>query len=168
MLSGMSRAFTKEDSDQHGDDLPERPVPPGPNYVTPAGKAALLQKVTALVAERSRLLAGETDAARDRRAVERDLRYYEARLNGAVVVDPSRQEPGVVRFGAEVEALEPDGTARRFRIVGVDEADADAGTVSWSSPLAMAVMGAKPGDTVEWERPEGTLLLRVAAARYPA
>ncbi|MBI5595845.1 MAG: GreA/GreB family elongation factor [Elusimicrobia bacterium] len=164
----MSRAFTKEDGDQHGDDLPERPVPPGPNYVTPAGKAALVSRVTALAAERSRLLAGDTESGRDRRAVERDLRYYEARLNSAVVVDPALQEPGVVRFGAEVEAVEPSGALRRFRIVGHDEADAASGTVSWSSPLAAAVLGAKTADMVEWERPEGTLRLRIESVRYPS
>jgi len=37
----MSRAFVKGADEEPDDDLPERPLSPHPNYVTPAGHAQL-------------------------------------------------------------------------------------------------------------------------------
>lgn len=135
----MSRAFTKEDGDPDDDGLPERPVPLGPNPVTESGLAALKAKVEALKAELK-------DPARGKRAVERDLRYFEVRLKTAVLTVPG--EPGVVRFGSTVELAEPGGGVRRVRIVGHDEADAETGLMSWTSPLADSLLGKAVGDVV--------------------
>lgn len=134
----MAQAFRKEGDAP--EELPERPVPEGPNYVTPAGLRALEEAAAGLA--RRRRSAGEDE----RKAIDRDLRYYEARLASAVPVDNSKDPPPVVRFGARVET-----TAGSFSIVGQDEADPAAGKLSWSSPLALALMGAKPGDTVRWD-----------------
>ncbi|TBR20441.1 hypothetical protein EPO15_13205 [bacterium] len=134
----MSRAFTKEDGDPDDDGLPERPVPLGPNPVTESGLAALKAKVETLKAELK-------DPARGKRAVERDLRYFEVRLKTAELTLPG--EPGVVRFGSTVELAGPEG-ARRVRIVGHDEADAEAGLLSWTSPLADALLGKSAGAEV--------------------
>lgn len=135
----MSRAFTKEDGDPDDDGLPERPVPLGPNPVTGTGLAALKAKVEALKEELK-------DPARGQRAVERDLRYFEVRLRTAEPTSPG--EPGVARFGSWVELEGPDGK-RRVRIVGHDEADAEAGLLRWTSPLAEALLGKRPGESVQ-------------------
>lgn len=140
----MSRAFTKEDGDPDDDGLPERPVPLGPNPVTESGLAALKARVESLRAELKRVAAGESGG--EKRALERDLRYFEVRLKTAALTLPG--EPGTVRFGPTVELAEPGGGARRVRIVGHDEADAEAGLLSWSSPLADALLGKRPGDAV--------------------
>ncbi|MFC1522505.1 GreA/GreB family elongation factor [Elusimicrobiota bacterium] len=163
----MSSAFVKGDGDQHGDQLPERPIPPGPNYVTARGRALLQEKVLELEAERRKLIAGDDSSGKQRRQVERDLRYYDVRLRNAVVVNPSKQEPGVIRFGARIEARCADAEIHCFTIVGEDEADASAGTVSWSSPISEAVLGAKVGDTVEWKRPAGNSTLEILKVEYP-
>lgn len=134
----MSRAFTKEDGDPDDDGLPERPVPLGPNPVTESGLAALKAKVEALKAELE-------DPVRGKRAVERDLRYFEVRLKTAALTLPG--EPGVVRFGSTVELAGPDGP-RKVRIVGHDEADAEQGLLSWTSPLADALLGKSVGAEV--------------------
>lgn len=139
----MSRAFTKEDGDPDDDGLPERPVPLGPNPVTESGLAALKARVAALRAELERAQAGD---GREKRAVERDLRYFEVRLKTAALTLPG--EPGVVRFGSTVELAESGGGTRRVRIVGHDEADAEAGLMSWSSPLADALLGKRVGAEV--------------------
>lgn len=90
----MSRAFTKEDD--AGEDLPEKPVPRGPNYVTPEGLKQLQDAARALGARRTKALAKGDDV----KAFDRDLRYLEARIGGAIVVPPGA---GVeVRFGASV------------------------------------------------------------------
>lgn len=160
----MSRAFTKEG--ESPDELPERPSPEGPNYVTPEGHSALLRRREELVLRRSQLAAAPGAAADPEfRLVERDLRYFEARLRAAVVVDRGRDKPSDVRFGAKL-LVEEDGRTRRLAIVGEDEAQPQEGKISWSSPLALALMGAKPGDQARWEGPDGEHRLTVLELAY--
>ena len=101
----MSRAFVKDDNeDLPGEELPERPVSSAPNYVTPAGLANLRKKVEELHDEHVRLKGAEEDFDRPRLAeIERDLRYYQARLEAAVLVDVSTQPRDEVHFGASVK-----------------------------------------------------------------
>lgn len=156
----MSRAFVKEgDSDE---DLPERPSGDGPNYVTPEGYAALKRRHDDLVERRSALEPSSPEFRR----VERDLRYFERRLSQAVVVERSGEKPGEARFGALVVVRDEAGE-RAFRIVGEDEAEPSKGSLAWSSPLALAVMGAKPGDEVHWQGPQGRAAARVVSVSYP-
>jgi transcription elongation GreA/GreB family factor len=94
---------------------------------------------------------------------ERDLRYVEARL-GSAVIPPARDDAdSQVGFGAAVTIQRPDGTEQHYRIVGEDEADAEAGLISHVSPLAQALLGAAIDDEVVWHRPIGDLLLTVIA-----
>ncbi|MBU2575288.1 MAG: GreA/GreB family elongation factor, partial [Elusimicrobia bacterium] len=135
----MSRAFIKEDgAGQDNDSLPDRPVSPGPNYVTPSGKKALEDALRALAEQISAIpiLTDNPEAKERRKRFERDFRYYEKRLGSAVVVDNSKNPPGEILFGAVIEADDDRGRNHRFAIVGIDEADAPAGRISWNSPLA--------------------------------
>jgi len=165
----MSRAFVKDDNeDLPGEELPERPVSSAPNYVTPVGLANLRKKVEDLHEEHVRLKGAEEDFDRPRLAeIERDLRYYQARLEAAVVVDVSTQPRDEVHFGASVKTENEAGAVHTIAIVGEDEADAAHGRVSWQSPLAKALMGAKVGDTVTWNRPAGSTTLNVLEIHYP-
>jgi transcription elongation GreA/GreB family factor len=164
----MSRAFVKEDSeDRLGEELPERPVSDQPNYVTRAGIGQLRERVEALQAELAKIKqAGEAMDRPRRSQVERDLRYYQAKLESAIVVEVSAQPRDEVHFGARVEAQDEEGGRHRFTIVGEDEADVAEGKVSWLSPLARALMGAKVGDSVTWQRPAGATGLEVLEIRY--
>ena len=149
----MSRAFTKEDD--AGEELPERPVPEEPNYVTPRGLELLKQAGQDLVARRDKERAVGADVA----AIDRDLRYLEARINSAIVV-PSGSGPEI-RFGARVGLEDETGKRIVYRIVGADEARTDPSFLSWSAPLALALMGARAGDTVAWESGDGQRHMRV-------
>jgi transcription elongation GreA/GreB family factor len=159
----VSRAFVKEDA--AGDEpLPERRVSEHPNLVTPAGLAQLEASVRQLETERDTLSAaapGDPVAGDRLRHVERDRRYFAARLATATVVDPAAGEADRAGFGATVVVREPDGRRRRLTIVGEDEADREAGRLSWVSPLGRALDGSRVGDTVTWRRPAGTLELTV-------
>ena len=142
----MSRAFVKE-SDQDADDgLPERPLSPHPNFVTPAGLHQIEAQIRALEARRVAARAADDTSALASTA--RDLRYWTQRRASARVVEVIGAAD-VVRFGLRVALLLEDGTERSFRLVGEDEADPAQGRVSWVSPVATALLGRAVGDTVD-------------------
>ena len=164
----MSRAFVKEENEALTDEaLPERPVSSQPNYVTPAGLEQLRAKVDTLHAEQVRLKRAAEDFDRPRLSqVERDLRYFQAKLESAIPVNIAAQPRDEIRFGASVQTEDENGDLHTFTLVGEDEADVAHGKVSWQSPLAVALMGAKVGDTVTWNRPAGAMALEVLDVRY--
>jgi len=165
----MNRAFVKDgNEDRPGEELPERPVSDAPNYVTQEGLRDLREKVEMLTHEHGRLREAEEDADKLRLAVnERDLRYFQARLDSAIVVDVADAPQGEVHFGATVKTEDEDGAVGRFTIVGEDEADVSNGKISWLSPLAKALIGSTAGDTVTWNRPAGSTTLEVLEIGYP-
>ncbi len=165
----MSRAFVKEDNEAlTSEELPERPVSSEPNYVTDTGFEGLRSKVDQLHTELTQLKQAAEDFDRPRQTqIERDLRYYQAKLESAIPVDRAAQPRDEVRFGASVKAEDEDGATHTFTIVGQDEADVVHGKVNWQSPLATALMGAKVGDTVTWHRPAGATTLEVLEIGYP-
>ncbi len=144
----MSVAFTREeDAEASAAFLPERPVSPHPNLVTETGLAAIEAALAA--ARRDHAAAQATgDAGADRTAIARaarDLRYYAARRSTAQLMRPDPAS-GRVQFGGTVTVDRADGRRQTFRIVGEDEADAAAGSVSHVSPLARALLGKEAGD----------------------
>jgi transcription elongation GreA/GreB family factor len=166
----MSRAFLNEDKfEQAGDELVERPISPHPNYVTPHGLRLLQEEAMRLESLRQDLASNKDDsfAAQKKAEVERDLRYYAARLESAIYIDPSTQPADEVRFGAIVSLEDENGDAHHYAIVGEDEADVAHNQVSWVSPLARALIGHKVGDSVIWRRPAGDMALEITGIRYP-
>jgi len=142
----MSKAFTKEpETGDVYDDLPDRPVSPH-NLVTPKG-------LEMIEAELARLHLEHTAAqdANDRARLaktNRDLRYWTSRRATAQVMEPPK-DAKEVHFGSTVTILREDGRRQTYRIVGEDEADPSAGTLSYVSPVAQALMGKQVGDVVE-------------------
>jgi transcription elongation GreA/GreB family factor len=147
----MSVAFTREeDSEAAAADLPDRPISTVPNLVTPSG---LAQLEAALEAARAAYAAAQADdgVSADRTAMARatrDLRYYGARRASAQLMeDPADRD--AVAFGSTVTFEREDGRVQSFRIVGEDEADPTAGSVSYVSPLARALLGKAVGDLAQ-------------------
>jgi transcription elongation GreA/GreB family factor len=138
----MSRAFVKEDDDAAAA-LPERPISPHPNYVTAAGLAGIEAETARLQAE-MHAAAGDRDAAA---RIGRDLRYWQARRASAELI-PAPADNGQVRFGSRITLRDASGRMRTLRIVGEDEADPRAGTLSYVAPLARALIGKAAGDEV--------------------
>ncbi|HVR82243.1 MAG TPA: GreA/GreB family elongation factor [Luteimonas sp.] len=158
----MSRAFVKETDGDFPDDLPELPISEHPNHVTAQGVVQLRERLSAA---QSRLAAVASDAlgARLERAmIERELRWLQARIASALVVAPVAAHDRV-GFGATVDVIDDHGHTHRYRIVGEDEADPERGLVSWVSPLARALNGARVGDSVMWKRPIGDLAVEIVA-----
>ena len=97
--------------------------------------------------------------------VERELRYLKQRVTQAILVIPLENDPEQVCFGMWVEVLEGE-TIRKFQIVGEDEALNNQQLISWTSPLAKAVLGAVVGDLVQWQKPGGSVELEILSLGY--
>lgn len=158
----MSRAFVKE-GDGTLDPLPDLPLSPHPNYVTPRGLAALQARLAARQAD---LAALKTRPDRldklPEAAAERDIRYLEARLRSAIPV-PVPDQVTEVAFGHLVTVRDDAGQVTSYEITGEDEADATLHRIAPTSPLARALLGALRGDRVTWRRPNGAVELEVLA-----
>ncbi|WP_031373432.1 MULTISPECIES: GreA/GreB family elongation factor [Lysobacter] len=163
----MSRAFVKEgDGDENAGDLPELPISEHPNYVTPRGMALLRTRLDDAGRRLGEIDANAVGARLEAAHIERELRWLQARILGAITIAPERQPSELIAFGARVEAVDDDGREYRYRIVGEDEADPELGLISWVSPLARALHGARVGDSVVWKRPAGDLAIEVLAIDY--
>jgi transcription elongation GreA/GreB family factor len=166
----MSRAFVKEsDDDNVAGELPERPLPAHVNYVTPKGLELLQARVRELDERHEqfkRKIDDDPEARQKMREIDRDLRYFRAQLERATLVDTENQPRDQVHFGATVKIEDEEGGEQEFSIVGDDEADVAAGKISWASPLARAMIGAKVGDTVVWRRPAGEAEVYIVGVRY--
>ena len=109
----MSRAFVKELDGDEGEALPELRVSEHRNLVTPAGLGQIEANVEQLQAVLSAARAAEDRAAVAR--VQRDLRYWNARLRSAEVV-PLPGAAEVVRFGSAVVLQDPSGRRIDYQV----------------------------------------------------
>ena len=102
------------------------------------------------------------------REIDRRLGHLSRIMKAAKVVDPrSQTSRDQVRFGATVELADEDDNRRSLTIVGDDEADASAGNIGWSAPLACALIGAKVGDERVVRLPAGEKSYEVIVITYP-
>ncbi|MGE0522442.1 MAG: transcription elongation factor GreA [Variibacter sp.] len=141
----MSRAFVKETDSEAIEELPDRPISPHPNIVTPTGLAQIEAEVARLQAGYAAAQARKDHVALA--SLARDLRYWTARHASAEKA-PAPPDAEEVRFGTRVTIVREDGRRQTYRIVGEDEADPARGTLSYVAPLARLLMGKHVGDTV--------------------
>jgi transcription elongation GreA/GreB family factor len=147
----LSVAFTKEESAETASEtlLPDRPISPHPNLVTATGLKALERQLQE--AREAYDAAQTTEDVNERRRLSaipfRDLRYFSERVRTAQVV-PDPVSLDIVAFGSTVTFNRTDGRVQTYRIVGEDEADPKAGSISFVSPVAKSLIGKAVGDIV--------------------
>ena len=108
--------------------------------------------------------------------IDRRIRFLQRRLDNVEVVDPASQKSERVLFGATVRILQEadssDGSLHAkpvekiFRIVGIDEADAREGRISWISPMGRALLQRRVGDVVSIRTPRGEEEWEILEIRY--
>ncbi|MFZ9391617.1 MAG: transcription elongation factor GreB [Betaproteobacteria bacterium] len=182
----MSKAFTKErdDDSQEEPDAQAAALPSGtPNYLTPAGHAALTAELNYLLkVERPKTVEIVSWAAsngdrsengdyiygkRRLREIDRRLRFLSKRLAVAQVVDPAAQAGNdQIFFGAHVTIEDEHGDQQTYRIVGIDETHLAAHSISWVSPMARALIKAREGETVTVQSPSGPREVTVVRVAY--
>ena len=150
----MSRAFTKESDNEAPQPMPERRVSIGPNPVTPRG-ARLIELA---VQDIDRKLNETEDES-----LQRDRRYWLSRRATMERV-PIPPLPDRVSFGTCV-TIRRRARESEVQIVGQDEADPSKNLISWTSPLARALVGAVVGETVELELGEALEPISILAIR---
>jgi transcription elongation factor GreB len=156
------------------------------NYITPAGLQRLkdehlflLTRERPAVVEVVAWAASNGDRSENadylygkRRLGQIDsrIRFLTKRIDAAVVVDPAAPRPGPaaarVFFGATVTYKDATGLEHVVSILGIDEVDLDRGYISWRSPLANALMKARPGDRVNLVAPGKTEHLEIIEVEY--
>jgi transcription elongation factor GreB len=170
----MSKAFTRDENE--GPDVPDlvptvSPLSPGArNYITPAGATTLGEELRRLVESVRPELAAESrsdpDVKRQLARLDQRIMQLEQSLESAEVVQPPAAPPDVVRFGACVTVRETDGAETSYRIVGVDETDADQNWVSWVSPIAKALLNHRRGERIRFKFPSGEQTLEIIEIAY--
>lgn len=147
----MSVAFVKEESAETAAEtqLPDRPISPHPNLVTQAGLEALERQLGEArdAFEAANAIEDINERRRQAAGPARDLRYLAERLRTAELIPPPASSD-VVAFGSTVTFSRDDGRVQTYRIVGEDEADPRAGSISYVSPVARLLMGRAVGDVV--------------------
>ena len=110
----------------------------------------------------------EYEAAREKQGmIEARIRDIEAKLANAQIIDPKLlHAEGRCVFGATVEVQDQSGESAAWQIVGEDEADIKEGRISVSSPIARALIGKEPGETVEVQTPGGVKRYEIVDVRY--
>ncbi|MDO7835958.1 GreA/GreB family elongation factor [Sphingobium sp. HBC34] len=138
----MSVAFRRESDDEHMEPKFELPIPPGPNWVTARGLRLTRETVDAL--EGADAAGMDEEAAKKHKRV---LRYWRTRLATAELRPAA--EGDAVAFGTRV-TYRLNKQEKTVAIVGDDEADPNEGRISFSSPLARAMMDAAAGEMVDF------------------
>jgi transcription elongation GreA/GreB family factor len=147
----LSVAFTKEESAETASEtlLPDRVISPHPNLVTETGLKALERQLQE--AREAYEAAQKTEDVNERRRLSaaplRDMRYFAERVRTAQV-RPDPVSTDSVAFGSTVTFNRADGRVQKYRIVGEDEAEPKAGSISYVSPVAKSLMGKSVGDVV--------------------
>jgi len=151
-------------------------------YITAAGYAQLQREYDHLWRERrpevvKALSAAAAEGDRSENAeyqyrkkelgeIDRRVRYLQRRIPD-LHVPPIPDDLGRVHFGARVRIAVDDDGERTLQLVGADEAEAGTGRVSVDAPLPRALIGARVGDVVVFQGPEGEQELEVLAIDYP-
>jgi len=111
----------------------------------------------------------EYEAARERQGfIEGRIIELESKLANAQVIDPALlEDDGRVVFGVTVELRDTGGgEPATYQIVGEDEADLKLGKISYSSPIAKALIGKFAGDVAEVRTPGGVKEVEIVDVRY--
>jgi len=111
----------------------------------------------------------EYEAARERQGfIEGRIIELEAKLANAQIIDPALlDDDGRVVFASTVELIDTSGSASvSYQIVGEDEADIKLGKISYSSPIAKALIGKSEGDVVEVRTPGGLKEFEIGDVKY--
>lgn len=111
----------------------------------------------------------EYHAAKEQQSfIEGRIKELEGKLSHVQVIDVTEvNTSGKIIFGSTVRLLD-DETEKEitYKIVGEDEANIKAGLISYTSPIARALISKEEGDVVEFKAPDGEKSYEVITVVY--
>lgn len=151
--------------------------------MTPHGHAALSEEYRRRTAEDRPAIIADISEARAHGDLSENAEYHAAKeqqslnegriqelesiLALADIIDVTKLGGKTVKFGATVKLVdETTDEERTFMIVGDPEADASAGRISLSSPIARALIGKEVGDSIEVSAPGGSRNYELLEIRF--
>ncbi len=111
----------------------------------------------------------EYHAAKDQQSfIEGRIKDIDGKLSNAQIIDiKDMNDTGKVIFGVTVDLLEIEtGKAVTYRIVGEDEADIKKGLISFTSPIARALIGKAAEDEIVVKAPGGNIEYEILSVKY--
>lgn len=110
----------------------------------------------------------EYHAAKEQQSLnEGRIKELETLLALAEIIDVTKLSGTTVKFGATVRIVDEDTEAEKaYMIVGDAEANASAGRISISSPIARALIGKSVGDSIEVAAPGGARNYEILEVRF--
>jgi len=146
-------------------------------YLTQEGKENLIKELADLKGPKRQAIAkrlkhaiemGDLSENADYKSAKEDQGFLEGRiqeieaiLKVAEVVEKNTENNGEIGIGSKVKVQESGFPPELFIIVGVKEANAASGKISYESPLGSALIGHKKGEIVKVITPGGNLLLEI-------
>ncbi|MBL3527055.1 MAG: transcription elongation factor GreB [gamma proteobacterium endosymbiont of Lamellibrachia anaximandri] len=157
------------------------PAPPKSPYITAHGYRRLEEEERALWLRRREVTKALSAAAaegdrsenaeyvyrkKELRGIDWRIRYLQKRLPSLKIVDKEPSNLQQVFFAAWVTLEDSTGETSRYRIVGPDEIDFEAGYISMDSPLARALMKKNLDDEIEVNTPGGKDIYWITEIEY--
>lgn len=150
--------------------------------VTAEGKRKLQAELDELT-NRVPLIAKAIEEAREKGDLRENAEYHAAReemgminarigelkskISRSVVVDESQIDTSTIAFGATVKLQDlKDKSVEDWFLVGEGEDDALDNKILTSSPMGLALLGRKPGDTIAVQAPMGELKFLIKSIKY--
>jgi transcription elongation factor GreA len=147
------------------------------NLTTAAGLRALEEELAALEGGGRDEIAARIKTAREWGDLKENAEYHDAkndqahletkiarlrtRIANAVVVEDGGERGSGVGFGSTVVVVDENGDEQTWQIVGSSEAAPREGRLSAESPIATALIGREPGESVSVSLPRGERTLTV-------
>ncbi len=169
------------ENDERDEDAEPEPRPSGPSYMTPGGLRRIEQELERLGEERARVVettaaaAAEGDRSenaeyiygkRRLRQIDSRMRFLRKILERSIPVEPAIDRGERIYFGATVTLEDEHGERAIYAIVGEHETDAEAGRISYRSPIGAALLKKETDDDVVIATPRGPRRLTVVEVAY--
>ncbi len=110
----------------------------------------------------------EYHAAKEKQGfIETRIIELEDKISRAEVIDVSRLGGKTIKFGATIKLVDEDTDEESaYKIVGEDEAEIREGKLSYSAPLARALIGKEAGDRIEVTTPRGSKVYEILKVKF--
>lgn len=100
------------------------------------------------------------------REIDRRIRYLKKRMDQLTIVDPAKEQEGLVFFGAWVTLVNEDEQTLKIKIVGYDEIFSQKNYISIDAPMARALLKRRVGDEVQVKTPASEVYWTILAIEY--